>query len=691
MLGKTAPSLAALFDPGSVAVIGASPGRASLSGLLIGYLDDHGYGGTVYPVNPNHDEVHGRRCFDSVLDVPEPPEAAFVLVPAALNERVVEECGRAGVRFVMVGSSGFSEAGRDDRQESLADLAAEYDLSIVGPNCEGVINTQTDLALSFSSACKLELTPGELGIVSQSGGLGGAFLQMALRQGVGLNKWVSTGNEVDVSLLDVLEHYVEDPTVGTAVAFIEGVGDGRRLLEIGRRALETGTPILALKVGDSAVGQEATVSHTGRTSGPGAFYRAAFEETAITRLESIQGYLDALESFTRLPVERFPEGRGIGVVSASGGACALIADACDRLGMELPALPDETRAELEARLPAYGSATNPVDVAGQVVTDEAFFGQFVDQIATADSIDAVLLQAGNTGPEYIEPIREDLYRTAEATGKPIVLSFAGGWPDDDLLYDLHENGVPVYPDPVAAIRALRDMERFKRRAASPPTGYARDEPRGRTSLGETWDTVASAARAAGADVVESRTAATGADAVAAAADVGYPVTVKLDAPGLAHKTELDGVRTDRRTDDEVRTAAEELLAIADRADVADAALLVQANLTGVEVICGCLESDEFGPVMTVGPGGTFVELFGERVREYVFLPASAADFEAALSRGSLGDLLENARRGPLARDGLVDTLVAMADLYLDGDATELEANPVVVTPERAAVVDLVAR
>jgi acyl-CoA synthetase (NDP forming) len=257
-----------------------------MSDRLIDYLDTHKYSGTIYPVNPNHDEVHGRTCYESVLDVPEVPSHAYILIPAKFVETVLHECGEAGVNYVLVGSSGFSEPGHKNREQTLGNLASDYDMRVLGPNCEGIIDTSHDLALSFSSVCKLDLKSGGLGIVSQSGSLDGALLQMAQREHIGLSKWASAGNETDMSLLDILEYYVESSDVDIAVAFIEGVGDGTRLRKIGRRALETDTPVLVIKAGDSDAGQEAASLHTGRISDTGETYDAAFGETGITQIQA---------------------------------------------------------------------------------------------------------------------------------------------------------------------------------------------------------------------------------------------------------------------------------------------------------------------------------------------------------------------------------------------------------------------
>jgi acyl-CoA synthetase (NDP forming) len=512
---------------------------------------------------------------------------------------------------------------------------------------------------------------------------------MAHRENVGISKWVSTGNETDVSLLDILEYYVESPDIEVAVAFIEGISDGRHLREIGRRALETETPILVIKAGDSSAGQEAIASHTGRISDMGEIYDAAFNETGIIRLGSFQEYLNALESFTTVPVDRYPAGRGLGVISASGGACALIADTVEQFEMELPDFPKEVHNTVEQKLPEYGSATNPVDATGQVITNLELFGQFVEDIANSQPIDAVLLQFGNTGHEYVRPMREDLYRISTETDKPIVASFGGGWPSEDLLTELRDNGIPVYSDPVAAIKALDNMEQWNRRMRSPPAPL---EPHvhGEQSLGRTWRDLAASAETAGLDVVANRTIGSAEDAIEAAEELGFPVTIKLNAPTLSHKTEINGVRTDQRTVSEIRDSATDLLETAREHDIPDASLLVQEHVEGLEVVCGCFNSNEFGPVMMVGAGGVFVELFGDELRDYMFLPTSQDNLETRLLEGKLGEVIANYRGNTLARSKLVDALVNFGDLYVDSDVTELEANPIIVTENRAVIVDLVA-
>jgi acyl-CoA synthetase (NDP forming) len=688
MLDPSEIPLEALFTPSSVAVIGASTGRESLGGRIIGYLDDNGYTGTVFPVNPKYDSLHGRDCYGSILDIADAPDAAFVMLPAPLVVDAVRECGEAGVDYVIIGSSGFGETGRDDSEQELKDIADEHDMRILGPNSEGVINTAEQIAFSFSSVCRLPLETDGLAVVSQSGGMGGAFLQIAARNGVGTRKWVTTGNEADLSLLDILENYVEDPMVSFVVTLIEAVGDGRRLLEIGQRALETGTPILALKIGDSDLGKQATQSHTGRMSDSGEMYESALRETGIVQLDSVQDYVDAIEAVATLETEQFPDGSGLSVISASGGSCALIADACEEYGVDLPELPEDVRAQIDAHLPEYGSASNPIDMTGKIMTDMELLDTLAGSVIRSQSVDAMLLQVGNTGPEYVEPARETIYELTAETGKPIVVVFTGGWPDDELLADLHANGIPVYQDPVTAVREIGILAEWNDRRRNPaPLTAERPSSEPLSVTGE-WAELATEASERGVDVVPYRIAQSADGAVAATDHLGYPVTVKLSAPELKHKTELGGVKTDRRTEAEVRAAASDLLSTAEEAGITDASLLVQQQVDGFELVCGFLDTQEFGPVMLVGPGGEYVELFDDDARETVFLPTERAYLRERLTSGRLGQILEANRSQELSVDALVDTLEGLAEFYLDADGAELEANPVVLTDERAVVVDL---
>jgi acyl-CoA synthetase (NDP forming) len=690
MSNRESIPLEELFNPRSVAVIGASTGRESLGGRIIGYLDDHAYPGSVYPVNPKYDSLHGRDCYANITDIPEPPTAAYIMLPAPLVLEAVRECGVAGVDYVIIGSSGFGETGREDSEQELARLAGEHGMRVLGPNSEGVINALESVAFSFSSVCRLPLDAGGLGVVSQSGGMGGAFLQIAADAGVGTRKWATTGNEADLRLLDILENYVEDPEVSFVVSLVEAVGDGRRLFELGQRALETGTPVLMLKIGDSAVGKEATQSHTGRMSDSGAIYDAALRETGIVRLDSIQDFVDALEVFSTLDVPRFPDGPGLSVISASGGSCALIADACEKYGVDLPTLPDEVHAEIDEHLPEYGSPTNPVDMTGKIMTNLDLLDSLAGAVIRSDPVDAMLLQVGNTGPEYVRPARETLYQLTAETGKPIIVVFTGGWPDDDLLADLHANGIPAYQDPVTAVKAVSRLSAWTARRRNPPPLPATAPTGGDRSLVGGWETIATAANAHCVDVVPSRLVGSTDDAVAAAEDIGYPVTIKLSAPGLKHRTELGGVRTDRRTKRELRAAAEDLRSIAHLEGLDDVSLLVQEQVDGFELVCGFLDTAEFGPAMVVGPGGEYVELFDERGRETLFLPTERAHLRDRLTDGRLGEILDGNRRQDLSVDALVDTLTGLTELYLDSSASEFEVNPVVVTEDRAVVVDLLA-
>lgn len=688
------PPLSTLFSPDAIALVGASADPDKLSGRPHRFLEVHGYDGRVFLVNPNRDAIDGQRCFDSVLDLPVAPDVALVLVPADLAAPVVRECGERGVPFAVVIASEFAETGEagERRESALVAAAEESGVRLLGPNSEGFLNLRASVAASFSSICTREsLLAGNVGFVTQSGGFGGALFQLTQDRGVGATTWVSTGNEADLDTLDVLDHFVEDPATAVVAAFIESLSDGRRLLRLGRRAAETGTAIVAMRVGASARGEQAARSHTGSIASDDAVYDAAFRQSGVVRVRDTDAFVDAVVAFARTPPTAFPEpDRGLGVVSISGGAAVLIADACDRLGVPMGDFGERTTAVVDDIIPSYGSTANPMDVTAAAISDPAVFDRCIRAVAEDEAVGSLLIQFGNSGREMVETFRENLLALRQDVDFPVVTVFTGSTPRAGTVAALREAGILVFEDPVRAVATVgRLFDRARFLAASVDTAPASDPvganrhplptdgwPALRRALADHGVTVAMTQRVPNAD-----------EAVDAADDLGYPVVLKYDPLEVAHKVDRDGVRTGVGRG-QVREAFDSL---AGGDGHEGPPVVVQESVDGIEVIAGVVDDPDFGPVMLVGPGGVFVELFGDDAFAYRCLPITEPAARRMVAETPVDRLLDGFRGLDADRDALVSLLVGLGTVYETYDLRELECNPVIVRDDGAVAVDLLVR
>ena len=674
-----------LFAPESIALVGASGDPHKLSGRPYRYLLDHDYPGDIYLVNPSRNEIDGRQCYDNVTELPDTVDLAMVLVPAAVTPTVVRECGEADIPYAMVIASGFGEMGDDGEtlEAELLGAARETSVRIIGPNSEGIVNVPDRIGASFSSILKREsLRPGRVSFLTQSGAFGGALFQLTQDLGVGAAKWLSTGNEADLSTVDFLEYLVEDPATDVVATYVEALSDGHRLREIGTRAAETETDIVAIRTGRSERGREATASHTGSIATDDAVYEAIFRSAGVTRVHSVDEFTDTVTAMARTPVADYPhtaEGVGVGVVSISGGAAALIADTCDRIGLPMADLDPATEAGIADRIPAYGAESNPVDVTGAAISQPELFEGCLRLVAQDPAVTTLVLQFGNSGPETLEVCKEVLYDIGESV--LVATVFTGGIPSDAAKHELVDNGIHYFEDPVRAVTTIGKLATRaadRDRLARLPMGPL---PTERAQAPSTWAAFVDAADAVGLPLVNTRIVTDPATAAEVAESIGYPVVAKYSPLAIGHKAELDGVKVGLTDGAAVQRAVESLR------EGAAAPIVLQEMVTGTEVIVGIVDDPDFGPVLMVGPGGTFVELLGDV--SYRGLPISHELIADMIDETVLGRLLGGFRGAePANIAALQDAILAAVEFYTRYDLSELEFNPILVNANGAVAVDV---
>lgn len=672
----------ALFEPRSVAVVGScSPGK--MGHVLITQLLDGGFDDVV-AVNP---KAQGIRDIPAVRSLSElktgrlPIDLAIIASPAATVASVLEDAGKAGVKAAVIITAGFSESGNEQEEDKLLAVAQKYGIRLVGPNCAGIVNTKHSL---FPT---LETRPpsGDVAFISQSGALGGAVLSWAEEQGVGLSKFVSYGNAVDLSEIDLLNYLRDDDETRVVALYIETVSDGRRFMEAAS-SLSACKPLVVIKSGRSASGGRATQSHTGSMAGSDAVYEAALQQCGAIRVAGIEEMFDLCRGFVHLPPMR---GKRIAIVTNSGGPGVLAADAGDREGLDIAPPSGMLRQRLASQLPDFYALTNPFDLTVQGTQDE-----YRDTlIETLTEYDAAIAINVNTPYLDVAPLARGVVAASKAAGKPIVASFVAGQPAAAALPILAEGGIPNYVTGERCARVLALMARREQRAAAlrspaaqPTFSHSlRAEPvpwSGSPTEPEVMDWL----EEAGIPVIAHRFARTADEAIRAADRFDEPVAMKIVSPQVVHKTELGGVALNLRTSDEIRAAFSRMKGLV-TAEAFDGVLIAPMVEHPVEAIVGLTQDRQFGPVIAVGLGGIYTEIFKDLILHVA--PVSVGEAQQMIECLHGVEILRGAR-GSVLRD-----LFCLAQLVSDvsrlpfrfSGIDELDLNPVFLSERGCAAGD----
>lgn len=676
-----------LLNPSSVAVIGASDDPLRIGGRPIAAMLARGYRGTILPVNPKRATIQGLPAYASVDDLPTTPEVAIIAVAAADVTPTLDRLGARGTRAAIVFSAGFAEVG--PRGEALeADLLAtarRHGLRILGPNTLGLLVPSNGFYGSFTSTVESGYPKaGRIAIASQSGAYGGHILWLARESGIGLSACVLTGNEADVTLGDVLEVLVEDPDTEVIAVYSEGIRDGTRFvsaLEAARRARK---PVVMMKVGASALGGEAARSHTASIAGNDRVTDAVLAEFGVCRARSTEHMLD----IARLAARRiYPVANTLGVLTISGGAGVIVADAAEAEGLPMPSMPEPAQQALRALIP-FSSPRNPVDCTAQVLNDPKVIGEFLEQTVTAGGYRSVLVFFTYTGgvPSIGSRVRQALVAVRERHPDRLVVACILASPDQVLAYE--DAGLPVFGDPGRAVAAIAAMgrfgEAFARTAPVGPAPAAADPALALPARAVNEADALALLTRAGIATVPQRVCADVEAAVAAAESFGYPVVLKIASADIAHKSDIGGVLLDVTDAAAVRAGYATLLERAGRAAPGarlDGILVARQLTGGIECLVGIQRDPVFGPIAVVGLGGIFVELLGDVVlRRCPFGEAEALGMIRAI-RGVA--ILEGARgRAPADMAALARLLARLSSFAAAAGPRlgSIDLNPVIVLP-----------
>jgi acyl-CoA synthetase (NDP forming) len=675
------------FEARSVAVVGVSDRPDNLARAIVINLRNFAFAGPVHLVGPRGGLLDGQVIHPSVLDLPGPVDLAVVLAPAHSVPGIVDECGRAGIQRVIIESAGFGEKGGegDELQRRLLEAARRWGVRFIGPNCLGVVNLRSGLVLPFNPMPSI-YRAGGVSVISQSGGVGIAYLSLLAHEGLGIAHFASIGNKLDVDECDLLEFMIDDPHTTIVVMYLEGIEDGRRLLKLLERADK---PVLVQKANRGRLSQEIASSHTASLAGDDAVVDAALAQAGAVRFEDGHSLANAVRALSLPPMT----GRRLAVISRSGGHAVQVADACERHGFTLAGFGPELFELIRGRCRAgVVRLTNPLDLG-----DVFDFDTYVDLVRAAmdqPEVDGVVFLHTYTGPMERDRSRRlvaQLAALGRAAPKPVVVVLATDLEEQAWLR--RANGYPLFSEPTDAIQALamlRDQTRLGERREPAPAAPALDPVALAPALaaararGAAVDTALDLVAACGIPTVPGRLVCSSAEALLAVEQLGLPLAAKVSSPALSHKSDLGGVRLDLRSPDDLVRQVDELLALLEEHAATDpqAGVLLQPMAArGLDLIIGGRRDAQFGPVVVAGFGGVLVEIMGQ-----VALRVAPVDHHAARSMllGLPGSALFHGvrGRGPMDLDAAAAAIVRVGELLLAvPEIRELDINPFRILPD----------
>jgi acetate---CoA ligase (ADP-forming) len=679
-----------LLTPKSVAIIGASATPGKIGHTVVKNLQESKYEGGIYPINPGEKEILGFKCYSSVLDVKEQIDAAIIVVPAKFVSQVIDDCGKKGVKGLIVITSGFSEVGLVNEEKDLVTKAHSYGMRLLGPNIVGILSNSDKFNGSFAPFLPLK---GSSSLVTQSGALLIGIDTATFMKGIGFDKLISIGNMADVDFADLIEWLDQDVNTTCISLHVEGFKDGRRTIEVGKKSLK---PIVALKAGVSAHGAAAAASHTGSLAGASKIYKSAFTQAGIIQAEDLDNLLDRTLVLSMQPPMK---GENILIITNGGGVGVLGTDAAEKYGIPLKFAPEDVQKDLKKYMPDFGSAKNPVDLTGMAGND--WYHESVKSAFAHSWVDALVILYCETAMTDPMGIAQAIKAAISETGikdKPVTVSFVGGERSAKAMHWLVENGIPAYAAPdvaVNAMAALREyeliresandqpfiMEGENKKAALVAINNARTD--GRASLTEIE--AKQVFSAYGLPITQSKLATTEDEAIAYAQEIGYPIVMKIVSPDILHKSDAGGVKVDIKDEKGIRENYRAIMknAKAYKAEANIHGIAIQEMAPwGTEVILGSVNDPSFGPTVMFGLGGIFVEVFKDVT--FRVAPFSKNQALSMINEIKAAPVLSGIRgEKPRDCDKLAETICRYANMIVDlrEEIAESDANPALVYEE----------
>jgi len=674
-----------IFYPSSIAVIGVSSKITNLGRNIVANLVEYGFDGVVFAVGPSGGNIETRRIHKSVADLPDPVDLAVILTPAKTVPGILEECGKKGIKRAIIETAGFREFTEEGKQleDQMCKIADLYGIRFVGPNCIGAINMENGLSVPFPKMKKF-VKPGNISIITQSGGVGMSVLNLLANEGLGLNKFVSVGNMLNIDAEDILEFLIEDEGTELIFIYLESMRDGRKLMDYAKRSKK---PILLFKSNIGTLGGNIAMSHTASLASDDKVVDAALKQAGIIRVNDATSLGNGLK-ILELPPMR---GKNLAIISRSGGHAVIAADACELSGFNLAHFPKKYLREIESHFRASViKLTNPLDLGD--LFDLEVYAQIIEHTLNLDNLDGIIfLHTSLSDRENITSrlLLEKIIELSEKFEIPIAYYLSAA--ASEIHYLKQNYNYPVFTQVVETIRALEISheqhslaDNIKREIKREEIEYKKDKVTNYLNLAkkEKRDLLLSEALGVlecyGIPTVQSKVAGTAEEVQQVAEEIGYPVAIKVISQQISHKSDVGGVQLNLMNGPAVKDAFDDMIVRTKEAypDVTIDGVLIQPMVTGGrEIIIGGKNDPQFGPVVLVGLGGIFVEVFEESVIRVA--PIDRDDANKMVNELKGVHILKGARgTNPFDLDAVENALVRLSDLMVDfSQITELDVNP----------------
>ncbi|MDD5583024.1 MAG: acetate--CoA ligase family protein [Candidatus Marinimicrobia bacterium] len=682
-----------IFYPDSIAVVGANKVVGTVPYDILRNILDADFNGVVYPVSPRERFIAGIKAYKYVSDIPDPVDLAILVFPSSVTHLALEQCGQKGIKGVIIISAGFKEVGGEgiEREKRVKEIADKYGMSIIGPNCLGVINTDARSKINASFARRMP-EEGTIAFLSQSGALCTAVLDYAYAKHIGFSKFISFGNKADVTEIDLLYYLKDDPKTKVILMYLEEITDGPGLMKAARTVIRAGKPILILKAGRTPEGALAAASHTGSMAGNDEICDAAFRQAGIIRCQNVEEMFNIAIAFAYQPM---PKSNRIAIITNAGGPGVLATDAAIHEGLELAKFSEETLSMLKKNLPATANIKNPVDIIGDARVDR--YNVALTAAFNEPSVDAVFTILTPQSMTEIDLIAREIAKVAHHSEKPIYASFMGEADVSQGIDVLQRNKIPHYFLPESMCRAFAIVYQFSQTRHNVPTTiptyedinapYVEEMITHTISMGKqflTEDESIRLLKAYGFPVLKTALATTVDEAIQKAEDIGFPVVMKVVSDKIIHKSEAGGVILNLQNKTEVTEAFHTILENVKKFNPTASVkgiLIEKMILDGEEVILGLKRDKSFGPILMFGLGGIYVEIFKDV--SFRIAPLTEHDAKAMIEETRASAILHGIRgRKPRDVEKIIECLLRLSQLAVNHPSIEeMDINPLIVQPK----------
>ncbi|GAJ97759.1 acetate--CoA ligase family protein [Geomicrobium sp. JCM 19055] len=683
-----------LLHPKSVAIVGVSKDFSSISGKPLKNLLEHHYSGHIYPVNPKYDSIGDLTCYDSVLDIPGEVDVALLAVSASRILSILDECEQKGIRSLILFGSGFAEVGEEGKalQEKVEQKAKQANLSLLGPNCLGLLNVKDSLPLGFATSFETEtgFISGNVGFASQSGALGFSLFGIAQEQGIGFSYIINTGNQMDINTIDIMDYLLDDHDTKVVAGYLESIPDGEAFIALAKKAKEIQKPLLIMKAGRSEIGQEAAMSHTASMTGSDEMFQTISKQYGVVIANDVDDLVDLMKIFSRT---KSMHGNRVVTISNSGAAGITMADYSEQLGLDLVRLEPKTLEQISSIIPSYGSAVNPIDVTAQALKEQHIIADTLDVLANASEVDAIVVQT-TFGGELGKKVCERIVEIDQQTEKPIVVTVTGS---EELTgagrKALEDANVPVYVTSYKTMYAVEKLSTF--------TTTTLEDIDVQSSLKVSpseaiWTEVVAkqAVKELGIDVPRGVLVTGDEQLVKVSEELAYPVVAKVISDDILHKSDVGGVELGIENSTQLRESYDRIVqSVAKHHPSASIdGILVEEMMQekSVEMFIGIQHDVDFGPFIVCGLGGIYIEVFKDYAMRHA--PVSKRSAYQMIDELQSAAILKGVR-GHQGYDvnALADAIVKLSQFAAANQdrIQEMDLNPVFVREQGLQALDAI--